>query len=105
MSLPKMCSHHQKYFNCTLPPSYLISIQEGKDEFLVGVFCERHSKEMEIRLASLLRRGNTRGRRLKTEKLRFVSTECVRSCATNQNSTWRSIDLNDGMLYNEREDS
>lgn len=60
---------------------------------------------MEIRLASVLRRGNTRGRRLNTEKLRFVSTECVRSCVTNQNNTRRSIDLTDGMLYNEREDS
>jgi hypothetical protein len=60
---------------------------------------------MEIRLASVLRRGNSRGRRLKTEKLRFVSTECMRSCVTNQNSTRRSIDLNDFMQYNEREDS
>src|SRR5687767_2882016 len=105
MSLPKICSHQQKYFNCTLPPSYLISILEGKDEFLVGVFCERHSREMEVRLTSVLRRGNSRGRRLKTEKLRFVSTECMRSCVTNQNSTRRSIDLNDFMQYNEREDS
>jgi hypothetical protein len=60
---------------------------------------------MEIRLASVLRRGNSRGRRLKTEKLRSVSTECMRSCVTNQNSTRRSIDLNDFMQYNEREDS
>jgi hypothetical protein len=60
---------------------------------------------MEIRLASVLRRGNSRGRRLKTEKLRFVSTECMRSCVTNQSSTRRSIDLNDFMQYNEREDS
>jgi hypothetical protein len=105
MSLPKRCSHQEEYFSCTLPPSYIISIQEGKDEFLVGVFCERHCKEMEMNLASVLRRENTPGKNMKIEKLRFVSTECVRTCATNQPISKRSLSLNDSQLLNEREDS
>ena len=52
-----------------------------------------------MKLASVLRRENTLGRRLKIEKLRFVSTECVRTCVTNQAIIKRSIDFNDSMLY------
>ncbi len=104
MSLPKKCSYQEKYVSCTIPPTYLFSIQEGKDEFLVGVFCERHSSEMEMKLASVLRRKNTLGRRLKIEKLRFVSTECVRTCVTNQAIIKRSINFNDSLLLDERED-
>jgi hypothetical protein len=105
MSLPKRCSHQQKYFSCTLPPSYIISIQEGKDEFLVGVFCGRHRRKIEMELASVLGRENTPGRHLKTEKLRFVATECVRTCVTNQPMSKRSISFNDSQLLYEREDS
>ncbi|MGA7367769.1 MAG: hypothetical protein WBX01_01475 [Nitrososphaeraceae archaeon] len=103
MTLPTRCSHQEKYFSCTLPPSYIISIQEGKDEFLVGVFCERHSREFEMKLASVLRKEDIPGRQLKTDKLRFVSTECIRTCATNQPKP--SISLNDRQTLNGRENS
>jgi hypothetical protein len=105
MSLPTRCSHREKYFGCTLPPSYIISIQEGKDEFLVGVFCERHSREIEMKLASVLKRDKIPGRHLKTEKLRFVSTECIRTCVTNQPISKRSMSFNDSQILNEKEDS
>jgi hypothetical protein len=105
MSLPTRCSHQAKYFSCTLSPSYIISIQEGKEEFLVGVFCERHTNDTEMKLASVLRRDKTPGRLLKTEKLRFVSTECIRTCVTNQPFSERSISSEDSQLLKEREDS
>ena len=84
MSLPKRCSYQESYSNCALPPSYIISIQEGEGEFLLGVFCESHRRKMEIKLDSELRRENIPGRCAKIEKLRFVSTECVRTCVTNR---------------------
>lgn len=71
----------------------------------MGVFCERHSREIEMKLASVLRRDNIPGRHLKTEKLRFVSTECIRTCVTNQHISKRSISFNESKLLNEREDS
>ena len=105
MSLPTKCSHQEKYFRCTLPPSYIISIQEGKDEFLVGVYCERHSRDIEEKLASILQRDNGPGRHLKTEKLRFVSTECIRTCATNLPISKKPMRSDDGEILSEREDS
>jgi hypothetical protein len=82
-----MCLYREKDFSCNLPPSYAVSIEEGEEEFLVGVFCERHSLEMEIKLAPLVKKESIPERRLKTKKLRFVSTECVRTCGTN----WHNI--------------
>ncbi len=105
MTLPTKCSHQEKYFSCTLPPSYIISIQEGKDEFLVGVYCARHSRDIEVKLASILQRENIQGRHLKTEKLRFVSTECIRTCATNLPIPKEPMSFDHGQILNEREDS
>ena len=104
MSLPKRCSYQESYSNCALPPSYIISIREGEGEFLIGVFCESHRRKMEIKLDSELRRENIPGRSAKIEKLRFVSTECVRACATNRPIP-RPKDADDCRQLNEGENS
>lgn len=105
MSLPKRCSYQESYLNCTLPPSYIISIQEGEGEFLLGVFCESHKRKMEMALASELRGENIPGKCAKIEKLRFVSTECVRTCVTNQPIPDKYKNVNDSRLLNEGENS
>jgi hypothetical protein len=61
----------------------------------VGVYCERHGREMEVKLSSILQRDNIQGRNLKTEKLRFVSTECIRTCATNLPFSSHSMGFDD----------
>lgn len=81
MSLPRRCQEQDS--SCNLPPSYAVSVEEGEDEFLLGIFCERHGLEMEVKLAPLLKKGDNHERRLKIRKLRFVSTECLRTCGTN----------------------
>ena len=105
MSLPTKCSHQEKYFSCTLPPTSIISVQEGKDEYLVGVYCGTHSSEIEMKLTLVLQRDKIPGRHLKTEKLRFVSTECIRTCVSDQHISKRSISFDDSHMLNEREDS
>ncbi len=58
-----------------------------------------------MNLASVLRRENSPERNMKIEKLRFVSTECIRTCTTNRPISERSSSFNDSQLMNEREDS
>jgi hypothetical protein len=59
---------------------------------------------MEIKLDSELRRENIPGRCAKIEKLRFVSTECVRTCVTNRPIT-KHKHADDRRQLNEGENS
>jgi hypothetical protein len=105
MSLPTKCSHQEKYFSCALSPTSIISVQEGEDEFLVGVYCETHSREIEKKLTLVLQRDKIPGRHMKREKLRFVSTECIRTCVSDKLISKGSTCFDESHLLNEREDS
>jgi hypothetical protein len=72
-----------------MPPSHVVSMKERGEEFLLGVFCERHKNEVESRLILARQSGSIKGRRVQIEKLKSVSTECVRSCVTSETTIER----------------
>lgn len=64
---------------CPIPPSYLVSVQDGKDEYMIGIFCEKHKREIVLKPDFVVQGRIIEKHHLKTEKLRSVSTSCVRS--------------------------
>jgi hypothetical protein len=72
---------------------------------MIGVFCEKHRREMESRLTSVLQTGIIKGGRLKTEKLKSVSTECLRSCVTKETNIERPLSLKNSLSLNGGENS
>jgi hypothetical protein len=104
MSLPSRCSYWQKNSHCNIPPSHVVSVKERDDEFLLGVFCERHKNEVESRLNLARQSGSIKEGCVRIEKLKSVATECVRSCITSKTTFERPLSLNYGLGLEERED-
>jgi hypothetical protein len=105
MSLPSRCSYRQKNSYCHIPPSHVVSMKESGDEFLLGVYCERHKKEVESRLILAKQSGSIKEGSVRIEKLKSVSTECFRACVTSETTIERPLSLNYGLDLDEGEDS
>jgi len=77
--LPDRCSVKEKGKDCVNPPEFVISIEENKDEYMVGVTCHNHKDRVSEKLIILQREGKLPQGKIKFSGLKAVGTDCVRS--------------------------
>ncbi len=77
--LPIRCSVREKGKDCFNPPEFVISVLEEKQEFMVGVTCQKHKENVSIKLENLQTKGKIPKGKIKFSALKSVGTDCIRS--------------------------
>jgi hypothetical protein len=77
--LPDRCSIREKQHKCVNPPEFVISIVNGKDEYMVGVTCENHKNTISGKLEALQNEGKIQKGKINFVKLKAVGTDCVKA--------------------------
>jgi len=78
MMLPERCSVRQKDKDCVNPPEFVISVITGKDEYMVGVTCQKHKESVSEKLVILQNEDKIPKGKIKFSSLKAVGTDCIR---------------------------
>jgi hypothetical protein len=76
--LPQQCSLIINGEACDRSPSFIVSVNDKNDQFMIGVVCEEHMKQMEKQLESMQEIGRVPGGAIQFQPLKTVSTNCIR---------------------------
>ena len=77
--LPIRCSVREKGKDCFNPPEFVISVLEEKQEYMVGVTCQKHREKVSAKLKDLQTGGKIPNGKIKFSELKSVGTDCIRS--------------------------
>lgn len=77
--LPDRCSIKERGKNCVNPPEYVISIVSDKDEYMIGVTCERHKNVFAAKLSVLQKEGKVPHGQTNFVRLKAVGTDCIKA--------------------------
>ncbi len=77
--LPIRCSVREKGKDCFNPPEFVISVLEQKQEYMVGVTCNKHKEKVSVKLKNLQTEGKIPNGKIKFSPLKSVGTDCIRS--------------------------
>ncbi len=77
--LPIRCSVREKGKDCFNPPEFVISVLEEKQEYMVGVTCQKHREKVSAKLKNLQAGGKIPNGKIKFSPLKSVGTDCIRS--------------------------
>jgi hypothetical protein len=75
--VPERCSISIKGRACTLPPSRIVSIISGDEEYMIGLVCSDHVLLMKTKALSMQNSGKLGMGKIKFQKIKAVMTECV----------------------------
>ena len=78
MLLPQRCSLIVSGDACQHSPSFIVSINAKNDQYMIGVVCKDHMKQMEKRLESLQAIGNVPKGVIQFQPINIVSTNCIK---------------------------
>jgi hypothetical protein len=76
--LPQRCSLIIKGDVCGHPPSFIVSVNDKNDQYMIGVVCEEHTKQMGKQLESMQQTGKVPEGAIHFQPLKTVSTNCIR---------------------------
>jgi len=77
--LPIRCSVRENGKDCLNPPEFVISVLEEKQEYMVGVTCQKHREKVSAKLKNLQTGGKIPNGKIKFTELKAVGTDCIRS--------------------------
>jgi len=75
--LPDRCSVIEKGKQCVNPPEFIVSIISEKDEFMVGVACEKHKQIVSGKIGILQNEGKIHDGKINFSPVKTVGTDCV----------------------------
>ena len=75
--IPEGCSISIKGRACTLPPSRIVSIISGDEEYMIGLVCSDHVLLMKTKALSMQNSGKLGMGKIKFQKIKPVMTDCV----------------------------
>ncbi len=75
--LPDQCSVTEKGKQCVNPPEFIVSIVSEKDEFMVGVACEKHKQIVSGKIGILQNEGKIHDGKINFSPVKTVGTDCV----------------------------
>jgi hypothetical protein len=90
MTLPKRCSFRDKrtvfeglptlrdkYLDCPLPPSYIVSVTDNEEEYMIAVVCQDHRDQMEKWLKALQSVRKIPQGKAKFQEIDLIVTDCI----------------------------
>ncbi len=75
--LPDRCSVLEKGKQCVNPPEFIVSIITDKDEYMVGVTCEKHKQIVSGKIGILQNEGKVHDGKINFSPLKTVGTDCI----------------------------
>ena len=75
--LPDKCSVTEKGKQCVNPPEFIVSIISDKDEYMVGVACEKHKQIVSGKIGILQNEGKIHDGKINFSPVKTVGTDCV----------------------------
>ena len=79
--LPDKCSVTEEGKQCVNPPEFIVSIITDKEEYMVGVTCERHKQIVSGKIGILQTEGKIHDGKITFAPLKAVGTDCIRGDA------------------------
>ena len=83
MALPKTCSFRANDDDCPLPPSYIVSVGDYSEEYMIAVVCQDHRDQMEMRLKAMQSARKIPQGNVKFHDIKLVVTDCIRDTDDN----------------------
>ena len=75
--VPERCSISVKGRACALPPSLIVSIISGDEEYMIGLACSEHVMLMKTKALCIQNSGDLGLGKIKFLKIKPVITVCV----------------------------
>ncbi len=76
---PDRCSIKEEGRQCVNPPEFVISVVSEKDEYMVGVTCNKHRQTIHQKLSELQKSGAIPQGQIKFETLKPIGTDCIKA--------------------------
>ena len=77
--LPDRCSVLEKGKQCVNPPEFIVSIIADKDEYMIGVTCEKHKQIVSGKIEILQNEGKVNDGKISCSPIKVVGTDCIRA--------------------------
>jgi hypothetical protein len=75
--LPDRCSVKEATKQCVNPPEFVISVIVDKDEYMVGVTCQKHKQAVSEKVKILQNEGKIPNGKINFSALKAVGTDCI----------------------------
>lgn len=75
--LPDQCSVMEEGKQCVSPPKFVVSIIAEKDEYMVGVTCEKHKQIVSGKIGILQNEGKIQEGKISFSPVKAVGTDCI----------------------------
>ena len=75
--LPDRCSVMENGKQCVNPPEFIVSIIDKKDEYMVGVTCNKHKQIVSGKIGVLQREGKLHEGKISFATVKAVGTDCI----------------------------
>ncbi len=75
--LPDKCTVLENGVQCVNPPEFIVSIIDGKDEYMVGVTCTKHKRIVSGKIGILQNEGKIHDGKINFVTVKTVGTDCV----------------------------
>jgi hypothetical protein len=75
--LPDRCSVLEKGKQCVNPPEFIVSIISAKDEYMVGVTCDKHKQIVSGKIGILQNEGKVHDGKISFSPIKVVGTDCI----------------------------
>jgi hypothetical protein len=75
--LPDKCSVTEEGKQCVNPPEFIVSIVSDKDEYMVGVACEKHKQIVSGKIGILQSEGKIHDGKISFSPVKTVGTDCI----------------------------
>ena len=62
---------------CVNPPEFIVSIIDGKDEYMVGVTCSKHKEIVSGKIGILQNEGKIHEGKISFSPVKAVGTDCI----------------------------
>ncbi len=79
--LPDKCSVKEQGKQCVNPPEFIVSIISDKDEYMVGVACEKHKQIVSGKIGILQNEGKIHDGKISFSPVKTVGTDCIHADA------------------------
>ena len=75
--LPDKCSVMEEGKQCVNPPEFVVSVVVDKDEYMVGVTCNKHKQIVSGKIHILQKEGKIPNGKVSFSQLKTVGTDCI----------------------------
>ena len=75
--LPDRCSVMEEGKQCVNPPEFIVSVLDDKDEYMVGVTCEKHKQIVSGKINILQNEGKIHNGKILFSAVKAVGTDCI----------------------------